>query len=458
VPEYAARMSRKAKAWGVTIAIVILGCILWSFLRRNEPPIYYVARGAAPPPLTVILAHNNAPVRAFFGPLYVLLILPDGSLWEWGGLGGRTPKIRVPKRIGTNDDWAQAAVADGHYLGIRQDGTLWNWGTPYSWSPLTTFPGPVTPPALPERVGLETNWVRTAASGMHSSVLRRDGTIWAWGDDSLGQMGNGLGPHETNRVKGHSFHEENGNLLADYLHEGRTNLVRVGTNQDWAAISASYGSFTLGLRSNGTVSVWGAMPLLIKNHWTQAVYSVPTQVCVETNWVHLGGSIALNSKREAWQLLYGLPDATAPAEKSCGLLANGCVPGRSAFAHPGMYRIQDDGTLWMAKPLWSSKQHRLFTAKTSQRVGQRSDWVSLDGWMGTAIGVTADGTVWMWGTDVSQEGVEMLPSRIGTLKRKALTLFHAAPSSYSTASIMPVQKEPRPVMHLKFSPESKGRH
>jgi hypothetical protein len=69
--------------------------------------------------------------------------------------------------------------------------------------------------------------------------------------------------------------------------------------------------------------------------------------------------------------------------------------------------------------------------------------------MGTVVGVTADGTIWTWGTDISQEGVEMLQSRMGTMKRKVLGVFGAGPASYTTASMIPVQKEPRELMRIK---------
>jgi hypothetical protein len=181
------------------------------------------------------------------------------------------------------------------------------------------------------------------------------------------------------------------------------------------------------------------------------VYSVPTQVCRETNWVHTAGQIALNSKGEAWRLFPGLPDATATAASIGDLLAGGCVPGRSAFGYGEIYQLHADGTLWAGKLAWSQKEQRLGPETAWRKVGKRSDWISLDGWIGTVIGVTGDGTVWMWGTDISQEGVEMLQSRMGNLKRTTLGLLRAGPGSSSSASIMPLQREPRELMRLTFN-------
>src|SRR5256885_12547466 len=120
-------MSRRTRIVGVIVAAAILGRIVWSLLKPENPPIFYVPSGAVPPPVVVTLARSNAPVRVFQGLMSVFLILPDGSLWEWGQPGGGLAKAAVPRRVGTNDGWVQGAAADGHYLAIRNDGTLWNW-------------------------------------------------------------------------------------------------------------------------------------------------------------------------------------------------------------------------------------------------------------------------------------------------------------------------------------------
>ena len=92
-------------------------------------------------------------------------------------------------------------------------------------------------------------------------ALKRDGTLWAWGDNSAGQLGNGPGPNTTN-------------------------LVQVGTNQDWAAATCQ-GASTLGLRTNGTLWVWGRI-YAVRNRLTAAItFLTPTRVCRETNWAGL---------------------------------------------------------------------------------------------------------------------------------------------------------------------------
>src|SRR5213075_2915997 len=142
-------------------------------------------------------------------------------------------------------------------------------------------------------------------------------------------------------------------------------------------------------------------------------------------WVQISGQIALNSKGEAWRLFSRLPDAALPVSSNCDFLTTGCLPGRSARGPSEIFQLHSDGTLWAGKLAGPAKDRRVRPATKWRRIGKRSDWISLDGWSGTVIGVTADGTIWTWGTDISQEGVEMLQSRIETLKRKAMTLLRA---------------------------------
>jgi alpha-tubulin suppressor-like RCC1 family protein len=42
---------------------------------------------------------------------------------------------------------------------------------------------------VPTRVGTDTNWVSIAAGASHTLASKSDGTLWAWGDNSSGQVG-----------------------------------------------------------------------------------------------------------------------------------------------------------------------------------------------------------------------------------------------------------------------------
>ena len=90
---------------------------------------------------------------------------------------------------GTN--WKQVSAAGQHTAAIKTDGTLWVWGsnsyaqlggnTSVSRStPVTTFAG-------------GTNWKQVSAAGSSVAAIKTDGTLWTWGRAIDGQLGNNLG-------------------------------------------------------------------------------------------------------------------------------------------------------------------------------------------------------------------------------------------------------------------------
>jgi YD repeat-containing protein len=120
----------------------------------------------------------------------------DGTLWTWGynqngQLGdGTTLNRSSPITVaGGGTNWRQ--IAPGHYgsAGIKTDGTLWTWGTNTAGnagdgttlnrsSPVTTAGG-------------GTNWKQVARGRSGGAAIKTDGTLWLWGDNSLGTVGDG---------------------------------------------------------------------------------------------------------------------------------------------------------------------------------------------------------------------------------------------------------------------------
>jgi len=163
-------------------------------------------------------------------------IQTNGSLWAWGlndrgqlGINSVTLQ-RIPVRVGTDTNWVQAEAGATHVIALKRDGTMWAWGGNEAGQLGT---GSTSSNSLvPVRVGTESAWVEVRAGGHFSLARRADGTIWAWGMNGHGQLGIG-----TNTA--------------------RVSLpTMIGTNSDWASISA--GAFhSLGLKVNGTLWSWG---------------------------------------------------------------------------------------------------------------------------------------------------------------------------------------------------------
>jgi alpha-tubulin suppressor-like RCC1 family protein len=51
--------------------------------------------------------------------------------------------------------------------------------------------GTIVGRSSPVRIGVGTDWIAIAAGDMHVLALRSGGTLWAWGDNTTGQLGLG---------------------------------------------------------------------------------------------------------------------------------------------------------------------------------------------------------------------------------------------------------------------------
>jgi alpha-tubulin suppressor-like RCC1 family protein/fibronectin type 3 domain-containing protein len=135
------------------------------------------------------------------GTQHALALRSDGTLWAWGengsgqlGLGDTSARAGFTQ-VGNTTTWIAIAAGSAHSLGLRSDGTLWAWGENGTGQVGTTTTescaGGRPCSTVPIQVGTATNWVSIAAGGSHSLGLRSDGTLWAWGYNSDGQLGLG---------------------------------------------------------------------------------------------------------------------------------------------------------------------------------------------------------------------------------------------------------------------------
>ena len=413
VPAGKAR-KRLALTRGMALGVIALGLIVWW------------PRSHWPPPVLVAMNHSNGPVQVVASSGGVLMILPDGSLWRWGKAGPASlSRAAVPQQVGTNCDWVQAAGGYNHLTGLRRDGTLWEWGRHGA-----NFAGPEIPGIEPAPVDASRDWVGIAAAPAHCVARRSNGTLWAWGDNSMGRLGTGPGPNQTSPVQ-------------------------VGTNDDWAAFCCAW-SGALALRRDGTLWAWG--PVYVLGPWGAALSNLPlpTQLCVESNWTGFVPSVFVplvqNRAGELWEPFHAAPNSEASAVSSFRLVVTNAVPGRFAAAwcgDPKVCELRPDGSLWeRTQPLSS------FTGVAVgewRRLGKRSDWVAIWGAGGTALGLTADGTVWTWGVDLSREPAPNFLSRLRLAQSRLRTLFGPGPRPMVAGAMPAFQKQPRPLMRLVMS-------
>ncbi len=128
------------------------------------------------------------------GRFFSLVLKTDGTVWGFGdneggqlgtGAGSGLPVTSPVQAVGLSNVTAIAA-GDAHGLAVRNDGTVWAWGSNFEGQLGDgTTTGRATPAQVPGLSGI----VAVAAGEKHSLALKNDGTVWAWGLNTEGQLG-----------------------------------------------------------------------------------------------------------------------------------------------------------------------------------------------------------------------------------------------------------------------------
>ncbi|MGJ5817491.1 hypothetical protein [Paludibaculum fermentans] len=125
----------------------------------------------------------------------LLAVKQDGTVWGWGmnemgQTGDQTtasPRATPVQAIGLTQG-AAAAAGTVHSLVLRQDGTVVSWGL-NEWSGLGYASGQLS--LVPQTIPGLSNVVKVTAALYRTLVVRNDGALWAWGTSVYGELGDG---------------------------------------------------------------------------------------------------------------------------------------------------------------------------------------------------------------------------------------------------------------------------
>jgi len=233
--------------------------------------------------LPVRVGDENTWSSVFAGNQRTYATKSDGTLWAWGTnsgtLGDGTTVDRLtPVQIGTDANWTYIATANGglHTLALKSDGTLWGWG--FNWAG-EIGDGTTVSKSAPVQIGTANNWIAVSAGEDHSLGLKADGTLWAWGDNTYGQLGDGT---TTTRYS----------------------PVQIGTDTTWTTVVAStFASY--GLKADGSLWAWGYNGNgQVGDGTTGTNRTTPVQIGAGNTWVAVAAGdnhgLALRSDRSLW--------------------------------------------------------------------------------------------------------------------------------------------------------------
>jgi len=191
------------------------------------------------------------------GGYYSVAVKQDGSLWAWGdnrygqmGIGTRDHEL-TPVRVGDDNDWAAVYAGVHHVCAAKRDGTLWAWGlNEYDQIPVASDARDVRTPA-PAKT--QAAWARLSGGWRHTLARKRDGTLWAWGLNNYGQLGNGDTSDVGARVlKG----DQHVGVYGKQVANASDTPVPVEGGDDWIAVSAQ-GHHSIAMKRDGSVWTWG---------------------------------------------------------------------------------------------------------------------------------------------------------------------------------------------------------
>jgi alpha-tubulin suppressor-like RCC1 family protein len=148
----------------------------------------------------LLLAAGLQPATAATGQRY--------RAWGSNGLGqlgdGTTTDAESPTAPSATANWKQISGGAIHTIALKDDGTVWAWGDNQEGQlgNGTTCDSPTTGAncgsTTPVQVSGLSGVTQVAAGMYHSLALKSDGTVWAWGFNGFGQLGNGTTTDSTN--------------------------------------------------------------------------------------------------------------------------------------------------------------------------------------------------------------------------------------------------------------------
>jgi alpha-tubulin suppressor-like RCC1 family protein len=302
-----------------------------------------------------------------------------------------------PVQVGSDTDWSY--IYSGRTsVAIKTSGSLFTWGDNLFGQIGDGTAGSAFR-SSPVQIGTLTNWKKAVSSNENVLALKTDGTIWAWGSNTYGSLG-----------------------LGDTIN--RSSPVQVGTDTDWVDVSTKGA-----IKSNGTLWTWGFnnlqqlglslpfnqfRPIDINRSFTTFTTANEFALAVShggTLWswgLNTNGQLGINNTS----------DRTRPVQ--VGIDTNWKNVSAGIDHTIG---IKTDGTIWSWGGNTSGQlgQSDVVSRSNPTQIGANTNWKSSSTGNSFTIAIRTDGTMWSWGDNSpsGQLGANLRPVSFGLLRRSS---------------------------------------
>ncbi|MBF0371221.1 MAG: RCC1 repeat- and reductase domain-containing protein [Magnetococcales bacterium] len=316
---------------------------------------------------------------------HTLALKMDGTVWGWGynatgqlGNGvGEYSAIPVP--IAELEDMIAVAAGNTHSLAVKSDGTVWAWGSNVKGQLGNGEAGDGLQESTPVEVPGLTDVVAVGAGYEFSVALKGDGTVWSWGYNNYGQLGNGTTDDSTTPVQ--------------VLDLTQVRSLSLG------------GAHVVSLKTDGSVWAWGANYRgqlgdgTLTDRYTPIQVDLDHMAAVTTDGPH-SASLGRDGSVFAWgynyygQLGDGTTDDNPSPVQALITDSTGIASGK---AHTLV--LKNDSTVWA----WGGNYRgQLGDGSTDSstlpvRVKNLVNIKEIDATNYFSVAVKSDGTVWTWG-------------------------------------------------------------
>lgn len=363
---------------------------VWSWGKNYSGELGNGTTESSSTPAQIAGLSNVSAIAAGAGNAYALK--KDGSVWAWGAndrgqLGnGTAVSSSTPVRVSGLPLISSIATRGGAAFAVGTDGSAWAWGN--NWLGQAGI-GSAESVSNPVRLAIPDAVDSIYPGGYTGYALTTRGTVWSWGDNGAGQLGNGTTTASSTPVQV----------------SGLSGALR---------LFASNGSVVYALMPNHTLKVWGEGSEGALGNGTRGNSSVPidvpnvsyvSQVAADPGhtFARLDTGMVL-AWGNGWNgaLGTGSTDNTATPTQVAGINTAISVAsaGRSSWAllsdgtvrawGMGVFGGMGNGTTTESNPM-------------SVTVSGLAGVVSLAAGRDAAYAIKADGSVWSWGSNTSDQ-------------------------------------------------------